>query len=73
VLLNLRQTAIFDTSPWAQRVTQIDAQYNGTWELPVIGDVAAPHAVLIRPDGHVAWTGEGTDAGLRDALNAWFG
>ena len=38
-------------------------EYAGAWELPVIGDVAAPTAVLIRPDGHVAWVGDGTDAG----------
>lgn len=47
--------------------------YPGTWELPVIGTVSAPAAVLIRPDGHVAWVGEGTDAGLVDALTGWFG
>jgi hypothetical protein len=29
--------------------------------------------VLIRPDGHVAWVGAGTDQGLRDALTTWFG
>jgi 3-(3-hydroxy-phenyl)propionate hydroxylase len=29
--------------------------------------------VLIRPDGHVAWVGDGTDLGLHDALTTWFG
>jgi aromatic ring hydroxylase-like protein len=29
--------------------------------------------VLIRPDGHVAWVGDGTDSGLPDALTTWFG
>jgi 3-(3-hydroxy-phenyl)propionate hydroxylase len=44
------------------------------WELPVLGAVAAPTAVLIRPDGHVAWAGGGADdGGLRDALTTWFG
>ena len=51
----------------------IDAEYAGVWELPVIGAVTAPTAVLIRPDGHVAWVGDGTDLGLPDALKTWFG
>jgi 3-(3-hydroxy-phenyl)propionate hydroxylase len=29
--------------------------------------------VLVRPDGYVAWVGEGTDVGLTDALTMWFG
>jgi len=55
------------------RVQSIDARYVGTWQLPVLGAVAAPTAVLIRPDGYVAWVGDGTDTGLRDALTTWFG
>jgi hypothetical protein len=54
-------------------VSAIDAEYDGDWELPVLGRVAAPAAVLIRPDGYVAWVGDGTDTGLRDALTTWFG
>jgi hypothetical protein len=54
-------------------VRLVGAEYIGTWELPVIGTVNAPSAVLIRPDGHVAWVGEGGDAGLPDALTSWFG
>jgi hypothetical protein len=54
-------------------VLAIDADYDGAWELPVLGHVAAPAAVLIRPDGYVAWVGDGTDTGLRDALTTWFG
>jgi 3-(3-hydroxy-phenyl)propionate hydroxylase len=73
VLLNLGKPWGFDISPWAHRVLAIDAKYAGNWELPVLGQVAAPAAVLIRPDGYVAWVGEGTDAGLRDALTTWFG
>jgi 2-polyprenyl-6-methoxyphenol hydroxylase-like FAD-dependent oxidoreductase len=73
VLLNLGKPLGFDISPWAHRVVAIDAQYIGEWELPVLGQVAAPAAVLIRPDGYVAWVGDGTDTGLRDALNTWFG
>jgi hypothetical protein len=73
VLLNLGERGAFDITPWADRVPQIDARYAGVWELPVFGAVSAPTAVLIRPDGHVAWVGDGTDQGLRDALTTWFG
>ncbi|MBJ7457529.1 MAG: hypothetical protein JHC74_15865, partial [Thermoleophilia bacterium] len=58
---------------WEDRVRRIDARHAGAWELPVIGPVTAPAAVLIRPDGHVAWVGDGTDRGLADALTTWFG
>ena len=51
----------------------IDASYDGPWELPVLGAVTAPSSVLIRPDGYVAWVGDGTDTGLVDALTTWFG
>ena len=73
VLLNFGEAGGLDVAPWADRVQLIDASYAGIWELPVVGEVAAPSAVLIRSDGHVAWVGEGTDAGLRDALTTWFG
>src|SRR5881397_2014733 len=73
VLLNLDTPWGFDISPWVRRVLAIDAEYAGDWELPVLGQVAAPAAVLIRPDGYIAWVGDGTDTGLRDALTTWFG
>lgn len=73
VLLNLGEPGALDIPPWADRVQRVDARYAGVWELPVLGAVAAPTAVLIRPDGHVAWVGGGTDLGLRDALTTWFG
>ncbi len=73
VLLNLGEPGGFDITPWADRVQLIDAAYVGTWELPVLGAITAPTAVLIRPDGYVAWVGVGTDTGLRDALTTWFG
>jgi 3-(3-hydroxy-phenyl)propionate hydroxylase len=73
VLLNLGEPWACDTSPWSDRVVAIDAEFDGDWELPVLGHVAAPAAVLIRPDGYVAWVGDGTDTGLRDALTTWFG
>src|SRR5712692_2329189 len=73
VLLNLGEPGGFDITPWADRVQLIEAEYVGVWELPVLGAVTAPAAVVIRPDGHVAWVGDGTDTGLRDALTTWFG
>jgi 2-polyprenyl-6-methoxyphenol hydroxylase-like FAD-dependent oxidoreductase len=73
VLLNLGEPWSFDVSPWAHRVSVIDADYAGDWDLPALGHVAAPGAVLIRPDGYVAWVGDGTATGLRDALTTWFG
>jgi 3-(3-hydroxy-phenyl)propionate hydroxylase len=45
----------------------------GPWELPVLGAVSAPNAVLIRHDGYVAWVGDRTDRGLAEALRSWFG
>jgi 2-polyprenyl-6-methoxyphenol hydroxylase-like FAD-dependent oxidoreductase len=73
VLLNLGEPGGFDITPWADRVQLIDAKYLGTWELPALGAVTAPTAVLIRPDGHVAWVGDSTQLGLADALTTWFG
>jgi len=73
VLLNLGEPGGLDITPWADRAQLIDAKYVGDWELPALGQVAAPAAVLIRPDGYVAWVGDGTDTGLRDALTTWFG
>jgi hypothetical protein len=73
VLLNFGEPGSVDIRPWADRVRLIDAEYAGSWELPVIGVVPGPTAVLIRPDGYVAWVGELTQLGLADALTTWFG
>jgi 3-(3-hydroxy-phenyl)propionate hydroxylase len=73
VLLNLGEPGGVDITPWADRVQSIDARYAGAWELPAIGAVTAPTALLIRPDGYVAWVGDQTDRGLHDALTTWFG
>ena len=73
VLLNLGERGALDITPWTDRVQLIDAAYDGVWELPVLGTVTAPTAVLIRPDGYVAWVGDRSQLGLPDALIAWFG
>jgi len=73
VLLSLGEPGGVDITPWADRVQLIDAKYDGTWELPALGAVTAPTAVLIRPDGYVAWVGDLTQPGLVDALTTWFG
>jgi len=73
VLLNFGEPSGFDITPWASRVQMIDAKYDGAWELPALGAVTAPGAVLIRPDGYVAWVGDMSPTGLADALTTWFG
>lgn len=73
LLIELASRVALDLAPWAERVRRVQASYAGTWVLPVVGAVTAPCAVLVRPDGYVAWVGEGTDAGLREALTTWFG
>jgi 3-(3-hydroxy-phenyl)propionate hydroxylase len=73
VLMNLGEPGSTDLTGWVERVDLVEAEHSGTWALPVIGAVTAPSAVLVRPDGHVAWVGEGTLDGLSDALTTWFG
>ena len=73
VLLNCGEPGLFDIAPWAGRVRLIDAKYVGDWDLPVLGTVTPPTAVLIRPDGYVAWVGDRSHLGLPDALTTWFG
>ena len=72
-LINLGEPGAVDITPWADRVQSVDARYDGAWELPAIGAVAAPGIVLVRPDGHVAWVGDAMHPGLTDALTKWFG
>jgi len=73
VLFELGAPQAIDIVPWSDRVLYVAARYAGKWELPVLGEVAAPAAVLVRPDGYIAWVGDGTPQGLTEALTAWFG
>lgn len=73
VLLNLSDLSCFELPSWATRVRFVSADHHGEWELPVLGKVEAPPALLIRPDGHVAWLGSLNDCGLLDAMRIWFG
>jgi 3-(3-hydroxy-phenyl)propionate hydroxylase len=73
VLINFGKPGALTVSAWADLVRLADAKYVGEWELPALGVVAAPEAVLVRPDGYVAWVGDGSDTGLSDALSRWFG
>jgi hypothetical protein len=73
VLLDLGEPGDLSVAGWDDRVAVVGARYEGGWELPVLGAVRAPSGVLVRPDGYVAWIGEGTDEGLTDALGVWFG
>ena len=73
-LLNFGAPGSIDITAWTNRVPVVDAKYVGGWELPALGAVSAPTAVLIRPDGHVAWVGaDETHTGLESALTTWFG
>ncbi|WP_457945951.1 FAD-dependent monooxygenase [Pseudarthrobacter sp. alpha12b] len=72
VLLELGGPAT-ELGAWAGRVQHVSATYDGAWQLPVLGPVVPPTAVLVRPDGYVAWVGEGSADGLPDALATWFG
>jgi hypothetical protein len=73
LLLNLGEPDRFDVARWAGRIRLVDARCVGRWELPVVGEVIAPPAVAIRPDGYVAWVGDLTDPELPRALTRWFG
>ena len=73
LLLDLGEPGGFDISAWANRVRLVEAKCEGGWVLPVLGEVAAPAAVLIRPDGHVAWAGDLADPELPRAIATWFG
>lgn len=73
VFLNLGTPGSIGLPRWSDRIRLVDAGYAGAWELPALGVVSAPAALLIRPDGYVAWVGDGTEDGLQEAVNSWFG
>lgn len=73
VLLNFGKRGGIDLAPWGKLLAIVDADYDGAWQLPALGAVAAPRAVLVRPDGHVAWVGDESGHGLAEALTRWFG
>ena len=73
LLLNLGSLACAVPARWDERIRQISATFTGNCEMPVIGVVPTPAAVLVRPDGHVAWISTGNCEGLVEALTRWFG
>jgi 3-(3-hydroxy-phenyl)propionate hydroxylase len=72
-LIRFGEAGGIDITGWSDRVRLVDAEYTGPWKLPALGEVPAPGAVLVRPDGHVAWIGDSTRSGLTEALTTWFG
>jgi 3-(3-hydroxy-phenyl)propionate hydroxylase len=73
LVLNFGGSGAVKLAPWPERVQYVDAEYSGSWDLPAFGEVAAPAAVLVRPDGYIAWVGDGTEQGLTETLMTWFG
>jgi 3-(3-hydroxy-phenyl)propionate hydroxylase len=73
LLLNLGAPGSVNIAGWADRIRLTEASHQGEWELPVIGVVTAPTAVLVRSDGYVGWAGNGAQQGLTEALTIWCG
>ncbi|WTY77707.1 FAD-dependent monooxygenase [Streptomyces phaeochromogenes] len=80
VLLDLRGSdeVAAAAEGWADRVDLVEARSEDDhWPVPAIGEIPAPAALLIRPDGHVAWAsaagGAPDTSALQTALATWFG
>jgi 3-(3-hydroxy-phenyl)propionate hydroxylase len=80
VLLDLRGSAEVAAAAqgWTDRVDLLEARSEDDhWPVPAVGAVPAPAALLIRPDGHVAWAaaagGTPDTSALRTALATWCG
>lgn len=56
------------TAAWADRVTTVTATPHPASQL-----FEDARAVLVRPDGYIAWIGSDPGVGLTDALTRWFG
>jgi 3-(3-hydroxy-phenyl)propionate hydroxylase len=73
LLLDLRATGAPPVPAGVADLKVVAAAATGPWQLPLLGDVPAPDAVLVRSDGHVAWVGSPDDASLQGAVDRWFG
>lgn len=68
--------AVAEAAAWAGRITTVSAADTAhPWTLPDATTIPAPAALLIRPDGYVAWISDGApDLGdLRKTITAWCG
>jgi 3-(3-hydroxy-phenyl)propionate hydroxylase len=68
ILLNLGKPATINPADLPARTRLIDARSDSPWTLPALGEVTAPTALLIRPDGHVAWVDDYDDASPVESL-----
>ncbi|MFE3187518.1 FAD-dependent monooxygenase [Nocardia sp. NPDC059240] len=74
VLLSLNGTRL-DLAARPEHLDLVAAHCEAThWSVPGLGEIATPSALLIRPDGHVAWASRDTNtARLSEALSSWVG
>ncbi|MGI5223886.1 FAD-dependent monooxygenase [Actinoallomurus sp. CA-142502] len=56
--------------PWADRISVVTGVVSSSSEDAEVGEL--PDALLVRPDGHVAWAGADV-AELGEAVREWFG
>jgi bifunctional hydroxylase/dehydrase len=72
VLLDLEDNAVLRrrATGWADRVDVVTAELHGHGQ---DGPLAGTAAVLVRPDGYVAWAAPGSHDDLPTCLERWFG